>query len=112
MGQARVLHHARTRQQHRKTARRADDGLFQFCLAGKHIVQRDLGRQVQHHVKIRQAEVSIHHENPVPAFGQGAGQIGRHKSLAHTAFAAGHSQHLAVGLQRQRHLRQGVLGGC
>ena len=75
-GKARVLDHARARQQHRKPARGFDDGVFQSCLAREHVVQRDLGVQVEHHVQVGEAEVSIQYQHALASAGQRRREVG------------------------------------
>jgi hypothetical protein len=88
-GQAGIFHHARAGQQHREAAGRGDHRFFQRGLAGEHIVQRDLGVEVQHHVQIGQAQVGIQHQHAQAMAGEGCSQVGGDKGFPDAALAAG-----------------------
>jgi hypothetical protein len=79
-----------------------DDRILERGLAGEHVVQRDLGHEVQHDVEVRKAEVGVQHEHALAATRQGGGQVGRQKGLADPALAARHREHArAMGLGRR-----------
>jgi hypothetical protein len=88
-GVRRILHHARAGQQHREAAGRGDHRFVQRGLAGEHIVQRDLGVEVQHHVQIGQAQVGVQHQHAQAMAGEGCSQVGGDKGFPDAALAAG-----------------------
>ena len=86
---ARVLHQARSGQQHREATGRRLHRFVERGTAGEHVVQRDPGGQVQHHVEVGQAQVGIEHQHALAGTGQRGGQVGGHEGLADAALAAG-----------------------
>ena len=68
--QPRVLDHARTCQQHGEAAGGADDRFFELGFTGEHIVQREFGVEIEHHVQVGQPEVGVKHQHAVATFGQ------------------------------------------
>jgi hypothetical protein len=86
--QARVFDHPRAGQQDREAARCLEDGLVQGALAGEDVVQRDLGKQVQHDVEVGQAQVGVEHQHLLALARERRGQVGRQEGLADAALAA------------------------
>ena len=90
--QARILDQPGAGEQHREAAGRRQDRVLERRLAGEHVVQRDLGKQVEHHVEVGQAEVGVEHQHALAALGQRRREVGRDEGLADAALAAGHRQ--------------------
>ena len=59
-----------------KAARGRDDSFLQRSLAGKDVMQRDLGIEVEHHIQIGQPKVCIQHQNAQTMACECCSQIG------------------------------------
>src|SRR6185295_20108802 len=58
-------------------------------LAGEHVVQRHLRKEVEDDVEVGEAEVGVEHEHALAALGERRRQVGRDEGLADAALAAG-----------------------